>query len=63
MLPRSGRCLFGLLDGFELEFGYFSLSELQEVRGPWGLPIERDPYFEPKTLRELKEMHERQRRG
>ena len=53
--------LFGLVIGFEIEFGYFSLSELQEVRGPWGLPIERDLHFEPQTLRELKEMHERQR--
>ena len=54
---------FGLVDGFELELGYFSLSELQEVRGPWGLPIERDLHFEPKTLRDLMEMHEKQRRG
>ena len=35
--------------------GYFSLKELQEVRGPFGLPIERDLYFEPKSLRELNE--------
>lgn len=54
---------FGLVDGFELELGYFSLGELQEARGPWGLPIERDLYFEPQTLRELMDMHERQRRG
>jgi hypothetical protein len=53
--------LFGLVIGFEIELGYFSLSELQAVRGHWGLPIERDLYFEPKTLRELKEMHKRQR--
>jgi hypothetical protein len=54
---------FGLVVGFEIELGYFSLSELQEVRGPWGLPIERDLYFEPKALRELMEMHEQWRRG
>jgi len=53
---------FGLVDGLELEFGYFSLSELESVRSQLGLPIERDLYFEPATLRELKEMHERQRR-
>ena len=53
----------GLVAGFEVELGYFSLSELQSVRGPWGLPIERDLHFEPKTLRELQEMHQRQRRG
>ena len=41
---------FGLVDGFEKELGYFSLSELQSVRGPLGLPIERDLYWTPKPL-------------
>lgn len=39
---------FGLCDlglGFP-ELGYVSLEELKEVRGPLGLPIERDKYFE-----------------
>ena len=44
---------FGLVDGFEKELGYFSLSELQSVRGRLGLPIERDLYFKPKTLAEI----------
>ena len=29
------------------------LKELEEVRGPMGLPIERDLYFRPKTLEEI----------
>ncbi|GAH87664.1 unnamed protein product [marine sediment metagenome] len=33
---------FGLVDGFEKEWGYFSLKELQSIRGKLGLPIERD---------------------
>ena len=41
---------FGLVDGLEKELGYFSLSELQSVRGPLGLPIERDLYWTPKPL-------------
>ena len=49
---------FGLVSGFELELGYFSLSELESVRGPLGLPIERDLYFEPKTLQDLFEHHQ-----
>ena len=53
---------FGLVIGLEIELGYFSLSELEEVRGPLGLPIERDLHFEPKTLRELREIHQRERR-
>lgn len=44
---------YGYVQGFESEFGYFSLSELQEARGPLGLPIERDLYFEPTPLVEL----------
>jgi len=50
---------FGLVVGHEIELGYFSLSELQEVRGRFGLPIERDKFFEPMTLKEIKAIHER----
>jgi len=50
---------FGLVAGHEIELGYFSLCELEEAKGPLGLPIERDLYFKPKTLKELKELHER----
>jgi hypothetical protein len=50
---------FGLVDGLELELGYFWLSELKEARGHFGLPIERDLYYEPKTLRELQGLHRR----
>ena len=28
-------------------------KELEEVRGPMGLPIERDLYWQPKTLEEI----------
>ena len=44
---------FGLVDGFDQELGYFSLSELQNVTGPLGLKIERDLYFKPMKLKEL----------
>ena len=44
---------FGLVDGFERELGYFSLQELQSIRGSLGLPIERDRYFKPCRLSEL----------
>ena len=52
---------FGLVSGLELEFGYFSLKELKEVKGPMGLPIERDLHFEPKSLRELRDWHKQNR--
>jgi hypothetical protein len=44
---------FGLVHGFEKELGYFRLSELKQAHGVLGLPVERDRYFQPKTLREL----------
>jgi hypothetical protein len=38
---------FGVVCGLEREYGYFNLEELQGLRGPLGLPLERDRYFEP----------------
>jgi hypothetical protein len=38
---------FGFVQGHDDEWGYFLLSELQQARGPLGLPIERDLYFTP----------------
>ena len=50
--------LFGLVSGFVVVLGYFSLKELQETRSPLGLSIERDMYFEPQTLSKLMEIHQ-----
>jgi hypothetical protein len=36
---------FGFVNGFEGEWGYFSLNEMEEAGGPFGLPIERGLYF------------------
>jgi hypothetical protein len=44
---------FGLVQGFETEYGYFTLSELETNRGPLGMPIERDIYFKPCTIGEI----------
>jgi hypothetical protein len=41
----------------EWELGYFSLDELQEYRDPrFGLGIERDMYWEPKTIPEIQQI-------
>ena len=50
---------FGLAVGHEAELGYFSLSELQAVRGGLGLPVERDIHFKPTSLKLLKAKYER----
>lgn len=52
---------FGLVSGLEVEFGYFALSELEDIRGPLGLPVERDLHFEPKPLEELADLHRREK--
>jgi hypothetical protein len=39
------------------------LSELTEARGALGLPIERDLYYEPRTLGELEKQHRTERGG
>jgi len=48
---------YGLVDGFEKEFGYFLLSELktckQNLTGLRALPIERDLHFRPTPVSEL----------
>lgn len=52
--------LFGLVIGHVAEFGYFSLSELEGVRGPLGLPVERALDFAPGSLGELRDHFERE---
>jgi|TARA_R110000803_G_C11790991_1_gene298028 hypothetical protein len=41
------KIFFGMVHGHEKEWGYFSLDELVEVKGPFGLGIERDMMFDP----------------
>ena len=49
MDETEGLC-FGYVVGHECELGYFSLKELEEVRGSLSLPIERDLSFTPISL-------------
>jgi hypothetical protein len=47
---------FGIVDGEYKEYGYFTLSELQSLRGRWGLTVERDMYFKPTQVKDIKFM-------
>ena len=49
---------FGYVAGDFPELGYFRLSELREVRGLFNLPIERDMYFKPQLLSDIRKIHE-----
>ncbi|MFA6090121.1 MAG: DUF2958 domain-containing protein [Candidatus Woesearchaeota archaeon] len=44
------RLCFGLVSLMEEELGYFYLDELEEVKGPLELGIERDLHWTPKPL-------------
>ena len=45
---------FGLVEGFETEWGYFSLKEFESNRRPSGAPaIERDRWFDPTPISKL----------
>lgn len=55
----DGDWLFwGVVDGFEFEYGYFTLRELERAKegcsGLQALPIERDMYFSPTLLSKLR---------
>ncbi len=45
---------YGLVDGFEQELGYFSLSELESISDIYGLKAELDISFKPTRLSKIK---------
>ena len=51
---ETGLC-FGLVEGFEVELGYFDLTELAEATVFGQVPaVERDLYWKPQTLGEIR---------
>ena len=42
---QDTKTFFGLVEGHDTELGYFSLEELESVKGPLGLGIERDIHY------------------
>ena len=47
------RTFFGYVEGHFPEWGYFSLDELETVKGPYGLKVERDLHFAERRAREV----------
>jgi len=44
-----------LVKGFDIELGYFSLGELQEANAGMPVPlIERDLYWIPKSIKDIR---------
>jgi Protein of unknown function (DUF2958) len=49
------KLFFGLVEGWETEWGYFSLEEFEEINKSNLFPIiERDLYFKPTKIKDLK---------
>ncbi|QOY50920.1 DUF2958 domain-containing protein [Candidatus Sulfurimonas baltica] len=53
---EEDRILFCMVHGLEKELGNVSLDELESVRGPLGLKIERDLHFTPTRYGDIKEL-------
>lgn len=46
--------LYGIVENvYGREYGYFMLSELESLRGPFGLLVERDLYLDAKTVKDI----------
>ena len=46
---------FGLVQGSHTELGYFSMTDLKRLKGPFGFGVERDLHWREKRLSELKQ--------
>ena len=48
--------LFAMVHGHEKALGYVSLTELESVKGPLGLKVERDLHFTPTRYGDIEEL-------
>lgn len=55
---KTNEIFFGYVCGLENELGYFSLEELDSVKGLLGLGVERDTSFKPTKLSVIKKEHQ-----
>ena len=52
---EDGSTCYGYAKGLENELGYFSLEEIENIRGALNLPVEQDLSFEPMLLSKVME--------
>lgn len=53
---KNSGTAFGYVCGLENELGYFNIDEIESIKGPLGLDVERDISFTPTKLSELKKL-------
>ncbi len=51
---QDNNTCFGLVDGLEQELGYFTIRELENLKGMFGLKVELDTSFKPTKLSKIK---------
>ena len=51
---QDNNTCFGFVDGLEQELGYFTIRELENLRGLFGLKVELDVSFKPTKLSKIK---------
>jgi len=51
--PDDPDYLWGIVRGFDVEIGSFSLEELETTKGKFGLGIERDKFFAPQPAQDV----------
>lgn len=52
--PVADYLFFAYVEGLEAELGYVTLSQLSGIRNRFGLPLERDLYFKPCLLSQVR---------
>ena len=60
---EDGDLVYGFVIGHYPEWGYFQLSELEAIRGPGGLRIERDLHFVKAPMWKTEPQHFSKRGG
>ena len=51
---QDNNTCFGFVDGLEQELGYFTIRELENLRGQFGLKVELDSSFKATRLSKIK---------
>ena len=52
-MADNGDYCWGIVDGFAVEMGSFSIKELEDLQLPLGMKIERDTLFEPMKAKDV----------
>ena len=51
---QDNNTCFGFVDGLEQELGYFTIRELENLKGLFGLKVELDRNFKPTKLSKIR---------